>query len=192
MVGVVSERNFLRILAVLLSFIVAYLAWHVTSQDVHTRLVPPGLTEPVTVSDRHASPEYHRVWGVFMSTLLGNVTPDNAAFLTERLSPHFLSDTYHVVRDTIATQAEEIRQNKLAISFMQQAVSYERATGKTFVSGRSVARSAGGDESTDTITYEYQFVVRQGLPKVARFDVYPGPARTEQRLVSLRKKEDRR
>ena len=71
-------------------------------------------------------------------------------------------------------------------------MAFEKASGKTFVSGKQEIVSASGAVKEQEIVYEMQIRIRDGMPVVAAFDYYTGAPRTVDWLAknSARDKRD--
>ena len=71
-------------------------------------------------------------------------------------------------------------------------MSFEKASAKTFVTGKQEIVSASGAIKEQEVVYEMQIKIRDGMPVVSAFDYYTGAPRTLEWLAknSARDKRD--
>jgi hypothetical protein len=88
--GALAENFFLRSVTLLLgvSLVVATLMLSVKTQRI--LLVPPQITKEFRVERDRVAPEYMEQMGVFIATLVGNLSPGNAEFNVNMLIKHYL------------------------------------------------------------------------------------------------------
>ena len=172
--------------AVLIMSILAF------NQRERVVLVPPIVHEQLEVALASASAEYHKSWALYVATFLGNVNPGNSAFVAEGLQRAFSPELYSEMRQRILEQSEDLRVSGRSLRFFPDKVAFEKASGKTFVSGKQEIVSASGAVKEQEIVYEMQIRIRDGMPVVAAFDYYTGAPRTVDWLAknSARDKRD--
>jgi conjugal transfer pilus assembly protein TraE len=86
MEGLKSLRNFQTLSIACLSVSVLLLTFNQMGQHETTRLVPPNLDKAVKVGWNNADDEYIKSFGLYASTLMGNVTPKNVNFIADSVS----------------------------------------------------------------------------------------------------------
>ncbi|RMD68835.1 MAG: sex pilus assembly protein [Gammaproteobacteria bacterium] len=139
-------------------------------------LVPPHLQDKAKVAYDAASAEYFKAWGLFVATLIGNITPENVDFVADAVSPLFSSRIYPAVRTQILSLAKDPVFGKAAAVnyFAPRQVVYEPATSRVFVVGDMVVSTFEKVGEIEHVVYEMKFSMQAGLPVIEAFDSYPG------------------
>lgn len=185
-----TELAFYRIVivALLLALVVTLFGW--LRKENATTLVPPTVTEAMEVSRNKASGSYKKSWGLFTATMLGNLTPGNADFVLKSLEELFAPETYGDLKRRLASDLDTLKKEQVTVSFEPQLVTYEPATDKVFVAGRSTLEGTGG--KADRFGRSYEFCVRQqnGKPSIHRFRTYLGEPRVMAYWVGRGKSND--
>lgn len=179
-----SATKNMVIAALILANIIAVFGWFQSKQTVV--LVPPGLNEEVTVSASAASAGYKKAWALYVATLLGNVTPGNADFVMETTGELLAPDVFRAIRELLAEQVRDIKDDSLTVSFEPRQVSYEPETEKVFVYGMFQSRGPSGTPQSFTRTYEMNIDMRFGRPWITSFRPYSGLPRTVAYLKTQR------
>lgn len=138
-------------------------------------LVPPTLGDEARIGVSAADAEMQVSWGLYFTTLMGNVTPDTAGFLASKLGRHASPRMYQMLKDTIDQQAKEVEAGKLSISFAPRLARYEESIGKVVVTGELVVRDPRGNEAREIRTYEMGFVTQNYMVLVDSLRVMSGP-----------------
>jgi conjugal transfer pilus assembly protein TraE len=172
--------------ALLLTSILAF------NQRERVVLVPPIVHEQLEVSLASANAEYHKSWALYVATFVGNVNPGNSAFVADGLKMAFAPELYSETRQRILEQSEDLRVSGRSLRFFPDKVSFEKASAKTFVTGKQEIVSASGAIKEQEVVYEMQIKIRDGMPVVSAFDYYTGAPRTLEWLAknSARDKRD--
>lgn len=100
-------------------------------------LVPPRLDDKMLVAWSNAGAEYYKAFGLFVATLLGNITPSNSKFVADQLSVFINPKLYAPIRTQILAYADDPRFARAAAFnyFSPSKVVWEPATSKVFVMG---------------------------------------------------------
>ena len=161
--------------ALLLTSILAF------NQRERVVLVPPIVHEQLEVSLASANAEYHKSWALYVATFVGN-----------GLKMAFAPELYSETRQRILEQSEDLRVSGRSLRFFPDKVSFEKASAKTFVTGKQEIVSASGAIKEQEVVYEMQIKIRDGMPVVSAFDYYTGAPRTLEWLAknSARDKRD--
>jgi conjugal transfer pilus assembly protein TraE len=157
-------------------------------------LVPPRLDDKMTVAWNNAGAEYFKAFGLFVATLLGNITPANSKFVADQLSTFIEPKLYAPIRTQVLAYADDPRFARAASFnyFSPQKVAWEPATSKVFVLGTITMSSfnpqISGPYEYRTVVYEFQFSMNDGRPLIVDFNSYPG---TEARTLAWIEKNQR-
>lgn len=186
--GTRSENTFLRLLIPLLLLSNIATGISLIFRDRETILVPPQISETMRVSAKKADESYKRSWALYVATLVGNITPGNADFINEQLSQVVDAVTYHGMRQQLADQILEIKNNNLTIDFQPNQVIYEGESGRVFVLGRSQTSGSAGKLTRENRVFEVLVEMVNGRPVVNDLQSYQGEARTGQVLERLERR----
>jgi conjugal transfer pilus assembly protein TraE len=122
--------------------------------------------------------------------LSGNVTPDNVAFIKERLKPLLSPAIYGDVIDSLEEQSLNIKQDRISIRFEPKFVEYEKVSDKVFVYGYSFIKGSADDENRQERTYEYRIKIANYAPMIMDLNTYQGKPKTERVLLQLQQREE--
>lgn len=184
--GVALKENATKNIVIVLLIITNLLAvfgWFRSHETVV--LVPPTLDERVRVSQASASAGYKKSWGLYVAELMGNVSPGNVEFIINSLEGIMSPNVYRHMKEDLATQMEDIKEDSLTVSFEPNSIIYEKNTDKVFIYGKLITKGPSGDPKIFLRTYEMNVGVQFGRPWVTYFDVYTGLPRTEDNLKQL-------
>ncbi|MEI7673215.1 MAG: TraE/TraK family type IV conjugative transfer system protein [Deltaproteobacteria bacterium] len=155
------------------------------SKDRVTVLVPPTLNEAVSVSKRSADAGYKKAWGLYVASLLGNVSPGNADFVIESLQLLMSPRVFANLKQSVAQDVSMIKRDGVAVSFEQKQVLYERETDKVFIIGRTgISNSAGTVTRFDRV-FEVRVLIENGQPQIVELDSYQGKPRTQDVIKAM-------
>lgn len=155
------------------------------SKDRVTTLVPPTLSEAVSVSKRSADAGYKKAWGLYVASLLGNVSPGNADFVIESLQLLMSPRVFSNLKQSVASDVDMIKKDGVSVSFEQKQVLYEKETDKVFIVGRTgISNSAGTVTKFDRV-FEVRVDIENGQPQIIELDSYQGKPRTQDVLKAM-------
>lgn len=155
-------------------------------KDTAIVLIPPSLSEKSEVAKNKASEGYKKAWGMYVATLIGNVTPENADFVLESFTGMVTGEIRSMVSEQIAQELDTLKQEKVSSSFDIVRVTYEPETDKVFVTGRNRMTGAGGKTSPTEQTFEFKIDVKQYSPIITHMASYAGMPK----LLSIIQKEE--
>lgn len=165
-----------------------FLAFTVMNKKTAVTVVPFTLSSEAEVGYDFASTSYLEAWSLYAALALGNVTPENLAFLRNRLNPILSPRIYQETIKTLESQVSEIRDSNVSLYFEPRHVFREPETNKFFISGQSVMEATTGQRERDERTYEFIWEVRNYMPSLTHIDTYEGPARTKAYIAKQKEK----
>lgn len=168
------------------------LASSVLFQKPTVVLVPPDLEKPAKVGAKSADAAYIEAWALFAGNLLGNVTPGSVDFVRNALGRLVSPDIYHGVASLLETQARQIKDDNVTLSFIPAQVMFEPETGLVFVTGTARLTGASGHSKREERTYEFRIAAREHAPVITWVDTYLGAPRTKQIRERMKKEDERR
>lgn len=174
-----SENKFLRMTCGGLLVANLALVGAVTLRGTETILVPPSITEKMTVAQNSIDPAGKKQWAAYLAALVGNVTPGNVGYTIEQLQSMLAPQLWSKLRQNLADQVERVKRDNITLSFEAKQLTYERETDKVFVVGRSILRTTSGAEQRTDRVFEIQLHLEAGLPTVTALDAYDGEAHTQ-------------
>lgn len=159
-------------LVVCLVFSVGSLA----SKNDRIVVVPPGLSGPTAIDWGKADTEYMKAFGVFYSTLLGTITPRNAAYVSDRLSSMTEPSAYAEIRKSILALAKDpsFSASGATTNFISNQVVYETETNTVFVLGENQVYAGSGQPKKTPVVYEMVIRIVEGRPVVRSIINYNG------------------
>lgn len=181
-----ASNRFLKFVCIFLMTLnfLTLIGW--LKKDSSVILIPPGLSEQSEIAKNKASEGYKKAWAMYVSTLIGNVTPENADFVQEAFSGMVTGEIRSLVTEQIAQELETLKQEKVTSNFELVRVTYEPETDKVFVTGRNRMIGAGGKSSTTEQTFEFKIDVKQYSPIITQMASYEGMPK----LLSVIQKEE--
>jgi conjugal transfer pilus assembly protein TraE len=190
--GMRGENKFLRIMVAVLGIGLWVSSCTAMKKDHIVTVVPPTLTEKAWVSKTQSSSDYTEAWALYISMMLGNVTPANATIVKDAIGPILDSDIYQSTMDVLDKQIFQIRQDRVSLSFEPQKVLRDTVNpNRFFVTGRSVTEGPAGDKRRTNRTYEMELVIDNYKPVLSWISTNNGDARTQDVIDRERKKEER-
>lgn len=141
-------------------------------------LVPPALQGRAVIGKQTANAPYHTAWAHLLAQMLGNVSPGNADFLKARLEPLLDPAIFGAVNQALEQQLDQIRRDRVSLSFQPKKVAYEPESGKTFVTGLSEITGLGNATTRSVRTYEFVLEIDDYRVMVKHLTTYDGEPRT--------------
>lgn len=178
--GLRTEAKTTRVITLGMLFVIVLLTFTLMNRPQVVTLVPYTLAEDAQVSRDDASRSYFEAWGFALSELLGNVTPGNVKFISERMKPLLSPKIYHKVIESINETADQLSEERITQRFQPRRVTYEKSSGKVFVFGTSYLRAGGSfeGERDEPRTYEFEMRIANYAPLITFIDTYTGYERT--------------
>lgn len=141
-----------------------------------TVLVPPVVDEKMVIGENSASQSYLKSFGLYVATLIGNITPSNASFIVDSISSFISPSIYPQIRKTILATAQSttFKDAAMTTKFVPRQVIYEPDTDKVFVLGDSTVLSSVGAQSARSLVYEMVIKIQDKKPVVYTLDAYEG------------------
>jgi conjugal transfer pilus assembly protein TraE len=181
-----ASNRFLKLVCILLIVVnfLSIIGW--LKKDSSVLLIPPGLSEKSEVAKNKASEGYKKAWAMYVATLIGNVSPENADFVLDSFSGMVTGEIRSLVSEQIAQELETLKQEKVSSNFEIARVTYEPESDKVFVTGRNHMTGAGGKSSPTEQTFEFKIDVKQYSPIITAMASYEGMPK----LISVLQKEE--
>ncbi len=169
-----AENFFLRSVTLLLgiSLVVTTIMLSVKSQRI--LLVPPQITKAFWIERNRVAPEYMEQMGVFVATLVGNLSPTNAEFNVNMLIKHYLDPAHNnpeVVRELLG-QAAYIKKNNMTQTFFPSSISViDPDNMKVRVEGSNIINIGTNRASGEKVSYLIRFNARDYKLYVEEFAI---------------------
>ena len=162
-------------------------------RDTVVTVVPWTLSGEAEVTKDDASQNYKESWGMAIALLLGNVQPATVDFIADRIKPLLSPEIYHEAVDALYSNAQILREERVTLRFEPRSVTYEKTSGRVFVSGYSYSRlgTSMDEEKRHERTFEIGLEIAEYAPVITYIDTYTGKARTEDVIANERKKKAR-
>lgn len=176
-----EEKHFLRYSVLLLLLLNMFSIFGLLRKDTAVILVPPGLSDKAEVTLNAASQGYKESWGVYVASLLGNVTPENADFVLKSLSGMVSGEISLTLTEQIAKELEMLKEEKVSSVFVVRGVSYESETDKVFVFGSQKLIGVALNPAKmpeNNQTFEFIIDIRGYSPVITHMATYLGGPKT--------------
>jgi conjugal transfer pilus assembly protein TraE len=182
--GSIQENKWHRFVSIGLLLCNLFLIHGIMNKREVITLVPPNLNEEVHISESSASQGYKNAWALFVSSLVGNVTPRNIDFIVDSIGRLFAPEVFVQVEESLFEQATEIRRQNVSISFQPSRIDFSSRENLIWVRGHTEIHGARGTSTRDSRTYEVGIEIINYRPQVTHFLVFDG-ARAERRQTDL-------
>ena len=80
--------------------------------------------------------------------------------------------------DALSEQIQDLKADRISVSFRPHQVFYEKETDKVFVSGDHVSQGPNSHPDIRGRTYEFQILFKDYRPLLDHIEVYPGEPHT--------------
>lgn len=183
-----------NIVVIVLSITLLIMAFKLQQQDVTTVLPPPNYVEEIRVSGGLANSAYAKGWAMHFSSLLGNVTPQNADFVADSVLSYMTPQVQLNTKAQVGQAIKSLKEMDASVSFVATSVSYEPKTKRTFVTGkvRTYKTPVGVQikkEEPVIVTFEYVIGISEGMPVIKHFTRYKGNPKTFKELFHEERKQ---
>ncbi|MGH8159240.1 MAG: TraE/TraK family type IV conjugative transfer system protein [Rhodanobacter sp.] len=173
-VGLKADNRALRVALLILVLSNVLLAWRVLVKSEIVTVIPSNAMAADKYTNDGADPETLSNWGVYVATLLGNVTPSSADFASGVLGKLLAPDIYQQVMDDMAKQVTKIKVDQLTLTFAPSDVKFDSNRNIAYVSGWLATTDAHGSQAREERTYEIWFKVVAYQPRIVGLSTYPG------------------
>ena len=189
--GLKMEAYFSRIVTTILLVLVFFLVAVLATRPTIVTIQPWTLSEDAQVTRDDASRSYLEAWGFALAELVGNVTPGNVGFVSDRLKPILDPKVYHIVLEGLESNARTLVDERITMRFEPRRVTFEKSTGKVYVFGYSFVRQGTSFETErrEPRTYEFTMKIANYAPLLMAIDTYEGTPRTRD-VVEKEKERD--
>jgi len=158
-----AENFFLRSVTLLLGISLVITTLMLSVKNERILLVPPQMTKEFWIERDRVSPEYVEQMGVFIATLVGNLSPANAEFNVNMLVKHYLdpgSKNPEAMRELLG-QAAYIKKNNITQAFFPSSISIvDSANMKVRVEGSNIINIGTARISGEKVSYLIKFNAR--------------------------------
>lgn len=138
---------------------------------------PPNAKGLITYSKTTASEDALTSWGLYVATLLGNVSPKNAEFVGNSIGNILAPSIYQDVMGSIAAQTKSITQDQLTLSFTPGEVKFDGNNNAVYVVGWLTTQDSHGTTNRVQRTYEMWWSVTDYQPRLVGLNAYEGGAK---------------
>ena len=130
----------------------------------------PFMDAQVGIQSGEASQTYFEWWGLSLAELLGNLTPQNLSFVESRLQSLFSPNLYQQVQVTLNQQFQQLRDDKVSMSFEPLRLDFEQKTTSVIVTGNSVM-SSGNQRLKGRKTFTFHFTMIRYRPVLTALQI---------------------
>lgn len=135
-------------------------------------LVPPILESQVNIARDSASQDVKEAWALFVTELLGNVTPTNAPYLRRTLEPLLSPGLRRAIADSLDAQVEALRRDQVSVRFEPRSIHYDAVRDRVLVSGQQISTGPAAAPVRRPRLYEVRVTFRHYRPVITHLDAY--------------------
>ncbi|QRD62633.1 hypothetical protein H8Z72_22835 (plasmid) [Xanthomonas citri pv. citri] len=145
------------------------------TKDKTVVLTPPRLLGEASITADDADASYKESFGLSFATMLGNVTPSTAPFLSKNIARYIAPEATRDMVDAVNEQADQIKAEQISIQFAPKQVFYHPVLRKVIVSGDYTIRGARNTEKSMVRTYVLGVTVQNYVVQLTSLDTQEGP-----------------
>ncbi|WP_199041196.1 MULTISPECIES: TraE/TraK family type IV conjugative transfer system protein [unclassified Dyella] len=190
--GTLTENRMGRYVMLVQSVVILVLGIALATRTPVIEQIPPGLTDKGLLMADDANDAVRTAWGSFFADTLANVTPRTADFLDKKLGPFVAPNISSQVRDLVAAQAKQIKDEQVSIQFSATDVWRVPDTDTVVVTGEYTIHGIREAEKRTTRTFEFGIKIVNYRVVLTGIDVYEGPwrptAEREKKAVAAARK----
>lgn len=138
---------------------------------------PPDPQGVIQYSKSKASDDALTSWGLYLATLIGNVSPSNAEFVSNSVAKILDPSIYQEVMLSISKQTKLIQEDQLSLHFEPADVKFNARDNVVYVTGWLTTKDSHGTASREQRTYELWWKVTNYQPRLTGMKAYPGTAK---------------
>ena len=145
-----------RLIVLMLALSNSLLLMHCLNSKPTVELSLPFMDAQVGIQSGKASQAYYEWWGLALAELLGNLNTQNLSFVESRLQSLFSPNLYQQVQTTLSQQFQQLRDDKISMSFEPLRLDFNEQSQTVTVAGNSVL-SSGNQRLSGRKTYSFRF-----------------------------------
>ena len=130
----------------------------------------PFMDAQVGIHSGEASQAYFEWWSLSLAELLGNLTPQNLSFVESRLQSLFSPNLYQQVQVALNQQFQQLRDDKVSMSFEPLQLDFKQKTTSVIVTGNSVM-SSGNQRFKGQKTFTFHFTMIRFRPVLTALQI---------------------
>ena len=143
---------------------------HSLNRKPTVELSLPFMEAQVGIQSGGASQAYFEWWGLSLAELLGNLTPQNLSFVGSRLQTLCSPNLYQQVQTTLNQQFQQLRDDKVSMSFEPLQLDFEQKSQSVIVTGNSVM-SSGNQRLKGKKTFSFHFTMIHFRPVLTALQI---------------------
>lgn len=144
-------------------------------------ITPPDPKGLIQYEKSSASEDALTSWGLYLATLLGNVSPSNAEFVSSSVAQVLDPSIYQDVMQSVATQSKRIQDDQLSLSFQPADIKFDANNSIVYVTGWLNTRDSHGTAAKTQRTYELWWTVNNYQPRLSGLKAYEGAAQFQKK-----------
>ncbi len=155
-----AENFFLRTLSIIMAVSLIIAVLFAVQKKQRVIVIPPQVTKEFWIDQDQASPELMEQTAVFLSSLLGNISPQSAEFSVTTFSKWYLDSGKKEIREELEAQASYIKKNSITQSFFPARTIVDDINGQVSVEGLLTTAIGSVKASSDKVIYRIKFYTK--------------------------------
>tara|TARA_B100000953_G_scaffold90890_1_gene74086 strand:- start:48 stop:737 length:690 start_codon:yes stop_codon:yes gene_type:complete len=167
-------KRFAMVTIASLSVAVVLLMFMAFNKEPIVVMVPPNMTKDMVIEGDKASEEYQTQFAYQTALLVGNISKRNIDFVVDRMEEMLSPALRQVVSEKLKSEARVLQVRELEQTFSVDDVMYSDTRNIVWVWGKRSVKGKGVPPISDDYTYEFQFIVNNGMPRLTHYKAYSG------------------
>ena len=144
--------------------------------DPVTIVIPPNMSEEITITGNKVSESYKTQWALFFSTMIGNINPNNINFVTEYILKALSPDLQAKIGETLQSQINIMQTRGVDQTFSPNDIYYDPKNDVVYVWGTKTTKLINVPDKTESSKWTFEWVLgmKNGLPRIAYVNQYSG------------------
>ena len=189
--GMVASNNITRVSNMFLSGALVICLGVIFFKDAEVIAIPEqNMFGELSIKGSKANENYQQAWAYSISSLIGNINPQNVAFVKKTMMNVLSPRLQLQIEPMLDRQAEIIKMRDVRQVFIAEDLMHEPTTDLITVWGQKLTFIDGKPKADTKWSYEFKIVANNGRPKVTHIDQYPGTPRKRKEAMQARGQSD--
>lgn len=173
---------------VILGATVLVQSWGLATKRERVILAPPTIDQVYQIQYDSANTAYYESFAVVIAGIIGQTTPQNVDNTIKTLNQFLSPALQRQMSESLSALVAKLPKSNFTSWFVPRESSYEKQTGKLFISGNLHSSLTGSNVQAKPVVYEFIIKMQSGKPIVTFFDSYEG---SKPRTLSLLRKQEK-
>lgn len=156
-----------------LGLAVVLLAGDLVTARQRVIIIPPNITTQAFVGETDASENYYKAWGLYVASMIGNITPDNSEFTADALGQIISSNIFASARMQMIDFAHTEQIQGVTSYYHPESIVWQPSTQTCFVTGKMTTTTNDLMKTNNNIlTFQMNIKIVSGMPQITSLTSY--------------------